>query len=73
MVLHIVQIQFIAEREAECVPTHTAEKERGSYSGVRVGEEWLGLRTTPTVQTKGEQIYNISNNRGSNQKYQKKI
>lgn len=40
MVLHIVQIQFIGAREAECVPTHTAEKHRGSYSGVRLEEEW---------------------------------
>lgn len=47
MVLHIVQMQFI-------------EKHGGSYSGVRLEEEW-GIRTSPTVATIGEQIYNIPN------------
>lgn len=61
MVLHIVQIQFIAVRGAECVPTHTAEKRRGSYSGVRLEEQRRGCCTSPPVSTIGEQIYNISN------------
>ena len=66
MVLHIEQIQFIAARGAECVPTHTHThtEPRNAEARIQVSgwQRNAGrLRTSPTVRTIEEPIYNISN------------